>query len=101
KWRREKRQVSLGANSQTAESLVQTLSSLSSPDADPAKVAEYNDLLAKFCENLNEVERRMLEMRLQGHTSAEVAQSLGLHAVALRVRWTRLRQPLTEAGLRN
>jgi RNA polymerase sigma factor (sigma-70 family) len=99
KWRREKRQVSLGTNSQAGESLAQTLSSLSSPDDDPAKVAEYNDLLEKFCEKLSVTERRMLEMRLQGHTSAEVAHSLGLHAVALRVRWTRLRQRLNEAGV--
>jgi RNA polymerase sigma-70 factor (ECF subfamily) len=99
KWRRERRQVSLGTNSEMSEGLAQTLSSLSSPDTDPAKVAEYNDLLAKFCEKLNDVERRMLEMRLQGHTSAEVAQALGLHAVALRVRWTRLRQRLNEAGI--
>jgi RNA polymerase sigma-70 factor (ECF subfamily) len=99
KWRRERRQVSLGTNSLMGESLVQTLSSLSSPDADPAKVAEYNDLLAKFCEKLSDTERQMLEMRLQGHTSAEVAQALGLHAVALRVRWTRLRQRLNEAGI--
>jgi RNA polymerase sigma factor (sigma-70 family) len=99
KWRREKRQVSLGTNSQAGESLAQTLSSLSSPDGDPAKVAEYNDLLEKFCEKLSVTERRMLEMRLQGHTSAEVAHSLGLHAVALRVRWTRLRQRLNEAGV--
>src|SRR6476619_7962567 len=60
KWRRERRQVSLGTNSETSEGLAQTLSSLSSPDTDPAKVAEYNDLLAKFCEKLNDVERRML-----------------------------------------
>jgi RNA polymerase sigma-70 factor (ECF subfamily) len=99
KWRREKRQISLGANSLTADSLAQTLSSLSSPDADPVKVVEYNDLLEKFCEQLSDTERRMLEMRLQGYTSAEVAQTLGLHAVALRVRWTRLRQRLNEAGI--
>jgi len=99
KWRRERRQVRLAANSLASESLVQTLSSLSSPDGDPAKVAEYNDLLEKFCDQLSDTERQMLEMRLQGHTSAEVAQALGLHAVALRVRWTRLRQRLNAAGI--
>jgi DNA-binding CsgD family transcriptional regulator len=47
--------------------------------------------------NLNEAERRLLEMRMEGHSLAEVAQELGLSAVALRVRLTRLRQRLRSA----
>ena len=41
----------------------------------------------------------MLEMRLQGYTSPEVASELGMHAVAVRVRWTRLRQRPEETGV--
>ncbi len=36
---------------------------------------------------------------LDGYTTAEVAEELGIHPVALRVRWTRLRQRLSEAGV--
>jgi hypothetical protein len=32
-------------------------------------------------------------------TSGDVAEQLGLHAAALRVRWTRLRKRLQESGV--
>ena len=95
KWRRQRRQVSLGGS----VNLVETLNSLSSTEADPAKAAEFNDQLQQLCENLNETERQMLELRLEGYTSGEVAERLGLHAVALRVRWTRLRKRLQDSGV--
>ena len=94
KWRITRRQP-LGAGA----SLSHLLSSLSSPEADPAKAAEFNDQIERLCESLTDVEKRMLELRLEGFTSPEVAQQLGLHAVALRVRWTRLRKRLQEAGI--
>jgi RNA polymerase sigma-70 factor (ECF subfamily) len=97
KWRTLRRQQPVGGR--TAEGLAQTLSSLSSPSADPAKAAEFNDQIERLCENLTDVERRMLELRLEGYTSSEVASQLGLHAVALRVRWTRLRKRLQDAGI--
>jgi len=99
KWRRERRQVRLASNPHDSAGLVQTLSSLSSPDADPAKLAEFNDQIERLCQSLSETERRMLELRLEGYTSPEVAQQLGIHAVALRVRWTRLRKRLHDAGI--
>jgi RNA polymerase sigma-70 factor (ECF subfamily) len=97
KWRRERRQVSL--NPAESANLAQTLVSLSSTETDPAAAAQYNDQLQHLCESLNETERRMLELRLEGYTSGEVAQQLGLHAVALRVRWTRLRKRLQDSGV--
>lgn len=95
KWRKQRRQVSSGGS----VNLVETLNSLSSTETDPAKAAEFSDQLQQLCENLNETERRMLELRLEGFTSGEVAERLGLHAVALRVRWTRLRKRLQDSGV--
>jgi RNA polymerase sigma factor (sigma-70 family) len=97
KWRRSRRQISAG--SPNLPTLADTLSSLSSTEADPAAAAEFNDQLQRLCENLSETERRMLELRLEGYTSGEVAQRLGLHAVALRVRCTRLRKRLQDSGV--
>jgi DNA-directed RNA polymerase specialized sigma24 family protein len=45
------------------------------------------------------MERKMLTMRLEGYTAPEVANALGIQPVALRVRWTRLRQRLHESGV--
>ena len=96
KWRTIRREQPLN---RPGESLAQTLSSLSSPAADPAQAAEFNDQIERLCESMSELERRMLELRLEGFTSPEVAAQLGLHAVAIRVRWTRLRKRLQAAGI--
>lgn len=99
KWRRHRRQQRMTSQAVDSSVLADHISQLSSPDGDPAAAAQYRDQVERLCHNLNDTERRMLDMRLQGFTSAEVAQELGVHPVALRVRWTRLRQRLDEAGI--
>jgi RNA polymerase sigma factor (sigma-70 family) len=79
--------------------LTSVISSIANPHSGPAEIAEFNDQLAKLCESLHEIERKMLEMRLDGYTTGEVAQLLGIHPVAIRVRWTRLRQRLEASGI--
>jgi RNA polymerase sigma factor (sigma-70 family) len=98
KWRTSRRQVRFDSND-SSQSLAVTLSSLSSGDSDPAKTAEFTDQMETLCKNLSEVEQQMLQLRLQGYTSEEVAERLGIHSVALRVRWTRLRKRLIDAGV--
>jgi RNA polymerase sigma factor (sigma-70 family) len=98
KWRVHRRQKSLGFND-CSDQLLNTLSSMSNNEAAPAKVAEYNDAIAKLYNSLSFQERKMLERRLEGFTTGEVAEELGIHPVALRVRWSRLRQRLEEAGV--
>jgi len=99
KWRKHRRQQRLGSHSNESGSLANAINSLSSPDGNPAEIAQYHDQVEHLCRNLNETEQRMLDMRLDGYTTAEVAEELGIHPVALRVRWTRLRQRLDEAGV--
>lgn len=99
KWRRHRRQLRLGLPSAENGSLAGALNALSSPDATPAEVAQYHDQVEHLCRSLNETERRMLDMRLNGYSTAEVAAELGIHPVALRVRWARIRQRLNTAGI--
>jgi RNA polymerase sigma-70 factor (ECF subfamily) len=99
KWRRARRQVRIDGRESNADGLAHTLSSISGTESDPAQVAAFNDQLERLCANLSDAEKRMLELRLEGFTSAEVARELGLHPVAIRVRWTRLRQRLEAAGV--
>ena len=99
KWRLHRRQVRLGNITGDSSYIASTLSAIANPHSGPAEIAEFNDQLAKLCESLNEVERKMLEMRLDGYTTGEVAESLDIHPVAIRVRWTRLRQRLLAAGI--
>ena len=99
KWRRALTLERIERRLSGSDSLENTLCALSQADNDPAKEAEYHDQIRKICEHLNADERRMLEMRLAGSTSGEVAAELGIHMVALRVRWHRLRAKLESAGI--
>jgi RNA polymerase sigma-70 factor (ECF subfamily) len=79
--------------------LPDVLASLSTPRDDPAAAAQFNDQVAHLCRHLDDAERRMLGMRLEGYSTAEIARELGLHHVALRVRLTRLPQRLQGSGV--
>jgi len=68
-------------------------------EPDPARAAHLNDALARIIAQLDEMERRVVELRLEGFSTAEVARRLGLDADVLRVRLSRLRQRLRAAGL--
>jgi RNA polymerase sigma factor (sigma-70 family) len=98
-WRHLRRQQRLSLGPDDAAGLAQVLTSLTSPHPDPAQAAQYNDQVRHLCSNLGDAERRMLHLRLQGRSTAEIAQELGLHAIALRVRLTRLRQRLQASGV--
>lgn len=98
-WRHLQRQKRLDGGSHETGSLGDVLISLSGSQDDPSRIAQFNDQVAHLCANLNEVERRLLEMRVQGYDLTEIAEELGLNDVALRVRLTRLRQRLRGAGV--
>ena len=48
---------------------------------------------------VTDTERRVIEMRLQGYSTVEVANELGITADVLRVRLHRLRQRLRDRNL--
>lgn len=99
KWRTQKSRPRLVAGGGDSASLAGALGSACSPDAGPGQVAEFNDQVESLCRNLAPMERTILQMRLDGNTSAEVAAAIGMHPVALRVRWSRIRARLEEAGV--
>ena len=96
-WRRHQRQQRPGAD--TADTLADRLATLCSTEEDPARRAARDDSLRLVCNQLSDVERRVLELRLSGHSTVEAARQLGLDADVLRVRLSRLRQRLQGAGL--
>ncbi len=93
------RQRRLERHSDETDTLADVLTCLISTGADPSQAAEFNDQVEHLCATLNEVEQRLLEVRMQGYSPAEVADELGLSAVATRVRLTRLRQRLRSSGV--
>jgi RNA polymerase sigma-70 factor (ECF subfamily) len=97
-WRRLQRQQRLSSAGDTPV-LAEVLTTLGRAHDDPAAAAQFRDQVDQLCANLNQAERRLLELRLQGHSPAECAAELELSAVAFRVRLTRLRQRLRESGV--
>jgi RNA polymerase sigma-70 factor (ECF subfamily) len=98
-WRHLKRQQRLSGESAGPDNVLQVIGSLCDPGSDPAEAAAFNDQLESLCREMNDTERRLIELRLQGYTTAEVARSLGLDADVLRVRLSRLRQRLRDTGV--
>jgi RNA polymerase sigma-70 factor (ECF subfamily) len=99
KWRHLQRQKRLESRIAESDQLANLLTSLSSPEMEPARAAQFNDSVRNLCSGMDETERRMMDLRLQGHTTGEIATALGLNPIALRVRMTRLRQRLQAAGV--
>lgn len=100
-WRHLQRQQRLsGAGSlRSTDGLSNVLTALSSGGTDPAADAQFRDQLENLCEQLDDSERRVIDLRLEGYTLAEIAEMIGVTSVALRVRMTRLRQRLQAAGV--
>jgi DNA-directed RNA polymerase specialized sigma24 family protein len=55
----------------------------------------------KLCQCLDDVDRKLLELRLQGFSTAEVAAQTGHTAEALSIRLFRLRRRLAEQQVAN
>jgi RNA polymerase sigma-70 factor (ECF subfamily) len=98
-WRRMQRQKRLEAEPSGEPSAPRLLAELSCPQADPAAAAQFQDAVRHLWEHLDPTERRVMELRLEGCTTPEIADELGLDKNTLRVRLFRLRQRLQEAGV--
>lgn len=68
------------------------------PDDQPANATAARDLLARVLDTLGEEDRRIVEMRLQQFSTAEIATALGCTPPILRAQLSRLRARLREAG---
>jgi RNA polymerase sigma-70 factor (ECF subfamily) len=63
---------------------------------DPAQAVQHDDELHHIMGRLDRTERRVIELRLQGYSTAEAARELGLDSDSLRVRLGRLRRRLAQ-----
>jgi RNA polymerase sigma factor (sigma-70 family) len=65
---------------------------------DPVEAATAKDLMAHLQTMLTDEELQLVELRLAGYTTVEIARKLGYGAPALRARLSRLRQRLRSCG---
>jgi RNA polymerase sigma-70 factor (ECF subfamily) len=98
-WRRVQRQQRLKSGGSSIDLLPKILADLTTPEAGPAEVAQYHDQVEQLCRQLDPTERYILALRLDGYTTAEIAEQVGLNHITLRVRLTRLRERLRTSGV--
>lgn len=99
KWRHMRRQQRHDGGRAPSSDVPQLLTSLTSHEPNPAFAAQFSDAIRQLWSNLDATEQRLLQMRLDGSSTAEIALALGLKPIALRVRMTRLRQRLRASGV--
>jgi RNA polymerase sigma-70 factor (ECF subfamily) len=75
-----------------APGVAETLVSLCGSADDPARAAQVRDTVQHVLGQLNDMERRLLELRLLNYSTAEAAAKMGLEPGYLRVCLHRLRQ---------
>ena len=75
------------------------LSQAFSTEVDPTEEAQYAEQVEKIYSKLDSTERQLIELRLQGYSTADAARVLDLDPDVLRVRLHRLRQRLRASKL--
>lgn len=97
-WRHLRRQERLEAGPAAADSVPDAFAALIDR-SDPAPEAQLRDAVGHVCRHVTPAERQVLELRLEGHSTADVARRLGRDPDVLRVQLGRLRQRLRECGV--
>ena len=100
-WRRIQRQQRLSRMGSPASDagVPQLLAELSTKERAPESVAVYKERVEQVFDQLNDQERKLIELRMAGCTTAEAARTLGLDPDVTRVQLNRLRKRLERAGI--
>jgi RNA polymerase sigma-70 factor (ECF subfamily) len=98
-WRQMQRQQRLSGVSAAKTEAPKLLTELSTPGNDPAETTAFRDAVQQLWQHLDTTERGLIELRLQGYSTAEAARSLDLDPDSLRVRLSRLRVRLRATGV--
>jgi RNA polymerase sigma-70 factor (ECF subfamily) len=98
RWRQLRREHEMQAQVRDQGVYPDKLSPSPSPAEDPADAAALNDGLRHLLAALDDEERRLVELRLEGFSTVEIAEQMNCDAHALRARLSRLRRKLRELG---
>lgn len=97
-WQKIKRRREISPRQLHPNDLLALSSSACSTESEePASIVAHEDQMRHLLDQLNETERKLIELRLLGHSTAEVARKLDMDAGVLRVYLGRLRKRLREA----
>ena len=100
-WRSLKRQTRSASGAPAGSNPRQALLYLCTSEDDPGSAVRSAEAVDHFLQGLDDIDRRLLELRMDGYSTTEAARQLGVDAGCLRVRLGRLRKRLLERGLPN
>jgi RNA polymerase sigma-70 factor (ECF subfamily) len=100
-WRRLKRQTRSDSGAPAGSDPRQALLCLCTSEDDPGSAVPSAEAVDHFLQGLDDIDRRLLELRMDGYSTTEAARQLGVGAGCLRVRLGRLRKRLLDRGLLN
>jgi RNA polymerase sigma factor (sigma-70 family) len=100
-WRHLKRQQRLSGHEEMNHDLLETILSLGSGQDDRLAEIDSREILSQWLDKMDDLERKLVELRLEGYSTVEIAEQLQLDADVLRVKLSRLRKRLRERGLEN
>lgn len=104
-WRHLQRQRRLGDGlgsgdaGASQQEMLEALLALKSNRPDSQAEADLREQLSVWMQQLDPIETQLVAMRIEGHSTVEVATALGLDADVLRVKLSRLRKRLREHGI--
>ena len=98
-WRKVKRQQRLDAGDSSRTSAPAWTDLLRSKEADPASAAAHDSIVGQIFGRLTSQERELIELRLEGYSTAEAARQIGVDPDVLRVQLSRLRKRLRDSGV--
>ncbi|MBM4004845.1 MAG: hypothetical protein FJ295_16420 [Planctomycetes bacterium] len=64
----------------------------------PARHAATEEYLTRILTGVDDFDRRLIQLKLDGHSTAETAEILARDPAFIRMRWARLRQRLRDHG---
>ncbi len=98
-WRKNQRQKQFGSTDpfSPAELLLQ----MQSNEENGADQVQVREVIEQTLAGLDPIDQSLVGLRLQGYSTAQVAETLGLESDYLRVRLSRLRKRLRDSGLFN
>lgn len=103
-WRHLQRQKRLadgpvGDDVASQQATLEALLALKSTAVGTQAETELRDQLTVWMGQLDPVEKQLISMRIEGHSTVEVAKALGLDPDVLRVKLSRLRKRLRDHGI--
>ena len=98
KWRKHRRQDRLANSANADGDLTSLFASLLSGNTDHEREVDNNEQMNRILQSLSENERKLVELRLQGYSTADAARMLNVDTEYARVRLARMRKRLEESG---